>query len=741
MDRNEKLSRLRSLLKQIAPDHAVESLERAPAMRAGAGFEALEGGRVDEGIELAHKAVRKIAQETPNERVQDAEIEALEAIVLPRERPVVFIQNGTYATLPDPWSHFADDAIRQKIVACVSAIGRVELPDNPRIPYGGTGFVVGPNLLMTNRHVAEIFTNGLGQRGLTFRSGQTSALNFKREKGDPEDERSAFVRVREIVMIHPFWDMALLRVESLPPGVTPLALSILSPEELAGREIAVVGYPARDDRNDLALQDRIFERTYHVKRLHPGKIRVREKIRSFENSVSAVTHDSSTLGGNSGSAIIDVLTGEIVGLHFAGIYLKANYAVPTYELARDSRVVNAGVNFKGSVRPTDEWAAAWRLADAGESATRPPAAGGGAASPAVATSTVAVPADGQTARWTVPLHVSVSLGAPTMAAPFAAAAAVAPAAALAVEAMREPIVFGNLEERTGYQADFLELADGAEVAIPELTAAGKRVAVKQDNGSAELKYHKFSVVMHKKRRLAIFTAANVDWREESRLINGSKPTRKQLTGLGPNDIERWVTDERIPDGQQLPDLFFTKDGGAFDKGHLVRRDDVCWGETFEDIQMANGDTYHTTNCSPQVSSFNQSARGEDNWGDLENLVQKQTKAEKVMIFSGPVLADDDPVFVGRDKRGDVRIQIPRSFWKIIVAPGAAGPEAFGFVLEQDISAVPTELVIPSEWKTYMRSIADIERLLNGLAKLTELKRIDQFETTEGRSLAETVRRR
>ena len=39
-------------------------------------------------------------------------------------------------------------------------------------------------------------------------------------------------------------------------------------------------------------------------------------------------HDASTLGGNSGSAVIDLETGEAVGLHFAGSYLQANYAVP-----------------------------------------------------------------------------------------------------------------------------------------------------------------------------------------------------------------------------------------------------------------------------------------------------------------------------------------------------------------------------------------------------------------------------
>jgi hypothetical protein len=45
-------------------------------------------------------------------------------------------------------------------------------------------------------------------------------------------------------------------------------------------------------------------------------------------------------------------------------YLKANYAVPTYELARDPRVVEAGLNFNGRVPPTPDWDSAWARVEA-----------------------------------------------------------------------------------------------------------------------------------------------------------------------------------------------------------------------------------------------------------------------------------------------------------------------------------------------------------------------------------------
>ena len=240
--------------------------------------------------------------------------------------------------------------------------------------------------------------------------------------------------------------------------------------------------------------------------------------------------------------------------------------------------------------------------------------------------------------------------------------------------------------------------------------------------------------MHKGRRMALFTASNADWRRESRLIDGRKPTRRELTEIPDGCIEQWVTDWRIPDEHQLPDIFFTKDGGAFDKGHLVRRDDVCWGERFEDMQKANGDTYHTSNCTPQTAAFNRPKRSDEinNWGDLEALVQRETKAEKSILLAGPIFEDDDPLFEGRDRQGRTLVRIPRGFWKIIVVKGAHGPQTYGFVLEQDLTGVPAleEMAVPRRWRREMRPIARIEELLHGLAELEWFKRFDQFASNE-----------
>jgi endonuclease G len=351
-----------------------------------------------------------------------------------------------------------------------------------------------------------------------------------------------------------------------------------------------------------------------------------------------------------------------------------------------------------------------------------------------------VPAAPGTATFTVPLTITVSIGVPAPAGtvipggPAPAAAVGAPAEVEAFK-LQVPVIYGGLERRAGYDGTFLDLPDGEAVPLPELTALGLSVVARLRDGTNELKYHKFSVVVHRGRRLALFTASNVDWRDRMRRVMGKKPTRSELTGLDDGSIEQWVTDWRIPEKHQLPDVFFTEDRGAFDKGHLVRRDDVCWGPTFEDIQKGNGDTYHTTNCSPQTAAFNQAARGKDNWGDLENLIQAVTKAETSIIFSGPVLADDDRRFRGRDRTGTTLIQIPRRFWKIVVVKGAGGPEAYGFLLEQSLAAVRLEFAVPAAWRRHTCKIEEIEGLLNGLARLPWLKNVDRFDSNEGVRIA------
>ena len=424
MNRAQHLERLRTMLRQVVPG-ADESAPATELESTRGRVEAIEGVPEEQRAAALEGLRRLSATEVLRDDTIDGDQQhALEAIILPKERPAMLVVGDTFSSPPFPWEHLGSTDFKARIDKVIPLIGRIEVPKHPSVPYGGTGFVVGPNLLMTNRHVAEIFTSGLGQRTLMFR---TAAIDFKREILPTPPQ---LLTVTKVVMIHPYWDMALLEVSGLSVGRSALSVSTKAPAELNNREVVVIGYPARDWRNNVDVQNEVFGGMFEVKRMQPGRLQAVRTIESFGHNVTAITHDASTLGGNSGSAVIDVLTGEVVALHFAGLYLDANFGVPMYELARDSRVVQAGLNFQGRVAPTTEWAAVWKLADQGAEAPapRPNAGSGGSGISAVGTGGASgpQPSSGNAVSVTIPLQITVSLGSPVVGGGVATPVAAAP---------------------------------------------------------------------------------------------------------------------------------------------------------------------------------------------------------------------------------------------------------------------------------------------------------------------------
>src|SRR5262245_58276514 len=181
MDNSTRTSRLVKMLHQIAPESRLERLSES--LEAGHDAEVGEqldvGRRSDDEESAAMEALDVLVRGGPLDGEQH---EALEAIIHKRYRPAVDIVNDTFALPPPPWEHLGSGGPKQMIDAVIQSIGRIEIPNDPMgRPYAGTGFVVGRNLLMTNRHVAELFATGLGQRNLFFRPGQAADVDFKRE--------------------------------------------------------------------------------------------------------------------------------------------------------------------------------------------------------------------------------------------------------------------------------------------------------------------------------------------------------------------------------------------------------------------------------------------------------------------------------------------------------------------------------------------------------------------------------
>ncbi|MBL6081195.1 DNA/RNA non-specific endonuclease [Belnapia sp. T18] len=240
----------------------------------------------------------------------------------------------------------------------------------------------------------------------------------------------------------------------------------------------------------------------------------------------------------------------------------------------------------------------------------------------------------------------------------------------------------------GYDPDFL----GTSIPLPALTPRALsygRAAVNSETGRHELPYTHFSIIMNAERRLAFATAVNIDGRKSFPLSRGR---------------DRWTYDPRLPEEEQAGDWLYKEEGGNFfDRGHLVRRLDPCWG-TAEVVERANIDTFHWTNCSPQHWSFNQ---GELLWNGLENYILNNTDSENILgtVFTGPVFRQDDYVHRG--------VPLPRDYWKVVVIRTRDGDlRASGYTISQArlVANIDFEEYPVGQFRTFQRPLRRIAEM-------------------------------
>ena len=284
------------------------------------------------------------------------------------------------------------------------------------------------------------------------------------------------------------------------------------------------------------------------------------------------------------------------------------------------------------------------------------------------------------------------------------------------DAVQEKLLHRNLsffEGAQGYQPGFL--GAGFDVDLPELSyEVLKEVAQLNNSKGYELKYLNYSIVMHAKRRTAIYAAGNVDgkllWKN---IMEGPMPGRPQ-----------WTFDPRLDKQHQPDDAIFST---AMQRGHLFKREDAVQGVDEDALKLSDMHSFVITNATPMIGNFNNVE-----WGDLEDYISDHLSAgNRASYFAGPIFDVEDKFFnelkanvPSPDKRKGMRV--PAKFWKVLAWVEDEKLRAAGFVLDQS-EEIRKHGVITEEiyFGAYLQTtIEEIERR-TGL-KFSNLAEVDTY---------------
>lgn len=277
-----------------------------------------------------------------------------EALVRLTDRPALKLTDGMIDP-NDPQLEFWAGVLgppRRAMKPVVDAVGRIDIEENGHHAHVGTGTLIADGLVMTNRHVIEAFAEPIPAAG--GRQGFLLAAPVSICFDDAAKDDTRRFAVKSVLTAGPWpigrfadiakLDIALLEVETtnaagaaLPKAAPP---GPLMTEEGDASRLMVVGYPAPPSlaaATDPAtgevsteIWDRFWELfgdEYGTKYLSPGAIISRPGEIAGDHRGWVLSHDATTLGGNSGAPVISLRKPyRIGGLHFGGQTLRQNLA-------------------------------------------------------------------------------------------------------------------------------------------------------------------------------------------------------------------------------------------------------------------------------------------------------------------------------------------------------------------------------------------------------------------------------
>lgn len=246
----------------------------------------------------------RYAMLSPTLRTLPEEERRIAALAL--ARPAIRLEDGKPHDVPPNWTSLL---VRRSadIAAISAATGMVVDADGKHV---ATGFIVAPGLMVTTRHVLDPM---IGKDGEEPPAGVLKlCMGFA-------DDRCADSLAMEKIVYDGSSDgsnVALVELRAHDPALivpVPIADTAIEPNTVIGRYAYVVGYPAIDFRMPAEFNVRLLQNVGGVKRVMPGR------ILAFGGR-SIFTSDISTTAGTGGGPFVDLLTGKVIGMSYAGMW-------------------------------------------------------------------------------------------------------------------------------------------------------------------------------------------------------------------------------------------------------------------------------------------------------------------------------------------------------------------------------------------------------------------------------------
>lgn len=486
----------------------------------------------------------------------------------------------------------------------------------------GTGFLVGPNLLLTNNHV--LYTAELARKSF-------AEFEFEQDiNGRRKVSKSFDLRPDEIFVTDPEMDFTLVSVAPVSTEGTELTdYGLLRLVEATGKVqigeyVSIIQHPEGG--------------------LKQCCLRENEVVDIFDSWLHYVTD---TQPGASGSPIFNDQW-LVVGLHHSGVPMRDAQG---NILKIDGHLYREGIDDPSTIAwVANEGVRISRIFQALESRSEN--------EPMVAE-----------ALRRLRSHGTGPVGPAIITAPE-------PIPSIATELGELPVEHYRLAD--GYDPDFLGSLH--HLPLPRLADNLRSKVAKLKDGSEILTYLHFSIVMNVDRRLAFYTAVNIDGKKLENIKRGR---------------DKWYFDPRLDLKYQAgPKLY---EGNPLDRGHLVRRLDPCWGPNAKE---AGEDTFHFTNCAPQHGRLNQR-----DWLEVEDYILKtaDNADAKISVFTGPVFREDDMIYRNE-------YLLPADFWKVVAFVNKNGKLSATAYLRTQKNYLESMEFFDDEFKTWQAPIALVESL-------------------------------